>query len=341
MDDLKRLLNHLEGRVTATAEIPSPFSAAVREAQLPTEYRNTTSDLYFHGSSNPVKFLGRFNIEMSVYQVPDLARCQLLEATFRESTRQWFQKLGPGVITSWDQMKIPFLIKFQPAVRYASSVTTLANVKQRENESLTSYFKWFNAEYTSVRESFKAIELSLAEVQPTSQTSQRGRARKRDRSLSSRYRISSRILSRVNATTVRREWSPPSSYDSRMSGYTPLAMSIEHIFESKDKKKYYEYHESSGHNTHECQQRNDEIKILIKEGYLGEWVVKEVRRHKSSADKAKEEGGRTPRGSTTKLWKKISLSGIAASEQYTEDILGWIAVTELWQGMKGMPSADH
>ncbi|XP_074377549.1 uncharacterized protein LOC141719065 [Apium graveolens] len=272
------------------AEIPSPFSVAVREAQLPVGYRNTTSDLRFHESSDPLEFLGRFNIEMDV-----------------------------------------------------------------ENESLTSYFKRFNAESTSVRgasdealkifliarlrvgldfwkylqgkdpttivvvfalaESFKSIEQSLAEVQPTSQTSQGGRARKRDRYPSPRYRRSIRILNRVNAITVRREWSPPSSYDSRTSGYTPLATSIEHIFEvnknrglfrkpealsywkSKDKKKYCEYHELSGHNTHECRQLKDEIEALIKEGYLGEWVVKEVRRHKSGTNKAKEEGGRSPRGS--------------------------------------------
>ncbi|XP_074327727.1 uncharacterized protein LOC141665640 [Apium graveolens] len=237
--DLKRLLNHLEGMVTATAEIPSPFSMAVSDAQLLAGYRNTTSDLRFHGNSDSVEFLGRFNIEMDVYQVPDLARCHLLAATSRESAQHWFQKLGPGVITSWDQMKNLFLTKFQAAVRYAPSVTTLANVRKRENESLTSYFK-------------------------------------------------------------------------RTSRYTPLVASIDHIYEvnrnkrlfrkpkalsswqSKDKKKYCEYHESSGHNTHECRHLKDEIEALIKERYLGEWVVKEVRKHKD--DRIREEERRAPRG---------------------------------------------
>ncbi|XP_074376780.1 uncharacterized protein LOC141718294 [Apium graveolens] len=88
---------------------------------------------------------------MDVYQVPDLARCRLLAETFRESAQQWFQKLGPGVITSWDQIKTLFLTKFQSAVRYAPSVTTLANIRQRENESLMLYFKRFNVESTSIR----------------------------------------------------------------------------------------------------------------------------------------------------------------------------------------------
>ncbi|XP_074370208.1 uncharacterized protein LOC141711561 [Apium graveolens] len=240
-------------------------------------------------------------------------------------------------------------------MRYTPSLTTLANVRQRENEILTSYFKRFNAESTSVRgasdealksfliaelrigldfwkylqekdpatladvfvlaESFKAIEQSLAVVQATSQASQRSKARKRDRSPSPRYRRSSRSPNRVNATTTRREWIPSSSFDYRASRYTPLVASIEHIFEvnkkrglfrkpealsswqCKDKKKYCEYHESSGHNTHECRQLKDEIEALIKEGYLGEWVLKEVRRHKDSTDRVKEEGGRTLRES--------------------------------------------
>ncbi|XP_074324376.1 uncharacterized protein LOC141661291 [Apium graveolens] len=115
-------------------------------------------------------------------------------------------------------MKTLFLTKFQAAVRYAPSVTTLANVRQRENESLTSYFKRFNAESTSVRgasdealksfliaglrvgsdfwkhlqgkdpatladvfalaESFKAIEQSLAEVQSTAQMRSKHLSRK-------------------------------------------------------------------------------------------------------------------------------------------------------------------
>ena len=83
--------------------------------------------------------------------MPDLVRCRLLAATFRESAQQWFHKLGPEVIGSWEQMRILFLTQFQAAVKYAPPVTTLANIKQREGETLHAYFKRFNAEATSVR----------------------------------------------------------------------------------------------------------------------------------------------------------------------------------------------
>ncbi|XP_074342822.1 uncharacterized protein LOC141680517 [Apium graveolens] len=281
-------------------------------------YRNISNDLCFHGNSDPMEFLGRFNIEMDVYQVPDLARCRLLEATFREGAQQWFQKLGPGVITSWEQMKTLFPTQFQAAVKYTPTVTMLANVKQKEGEILTSYFKRFNAESTLVNdaidetlkilliaglrvrtdfwkhlqgkdpvslvdvlaqaESFKAIEQSLAETKKNDNThNSKGRTKRRDRSVSPDYRRNARSPNRVNVVNTRREWSPPSKYERRVSNYTPLAASIDHIFEvnkdrgifkkpdrltswqSRDKKKYCDYHESTGHDTHECRHLKDEI----------------------------------------------------------------------------------
>lgn len=101
MDDIRKLLAHFEGgSVGLATQVASPFTAAVRDAPLPIGYRSTNTDLCFHGNSDPKEFLGRFNIEMDVYQVPSLARCRLLAATFRDSAQQWFQKLGSKVITS-------------------------------------------------------------------------------------------------------------------------------------------------------------------------------------------------------------------------------------------------
>ena len=109
----------------------------------------------------------------------------------------------------------------------------------------------------------------------------------------------------MNATNTRREWSPPSNYEST---YTPLAASIEHIFEtyknkglfrkpallstwqSKDKKKCYEYHESSGHNTYECCRLKNEIEDLIIEGYLGKWIMKKVKSNRDGSDRDKDRG---------------------------------------------------
>ncbi|XP_074346642.1 uncharacterized protein LOC141685441 [Apium graveolens] len=314
MNDLKRLLNHLEGgRVTATAQAPSPFVAVVREAQLPAGYRNTTNELRFHGISDPVEFLGRFNIEMDVYQVPDLARRHFLEATFREGAQQWFQKLGPGVITSWEQIKTLFLTQFHAAVKYTPPVTTLANVIQKEGESLTSYFKRFNAESTLVRgatgetlkilliaglrvgtdfwkcllgkdpvlladvlaqeESFKAIEQSLDEI------------KKNDSAHNSKGRAKRR--DRYVSLDYQRNARSPNRVNT-LNTRREWSPPSNYERRSRDKKKYCDYHESTDHDTHECRHLKDEIEELIKAGYLGEWIDK-VKRCMGSDDKGKDE----------------------------------------------------
>ena len=100
--------------------------------------------------------------------MPYLVQCRLLAATFRESAQQWFHMLGPEVIGSWEHMRILFLTQFQAAVKYAPPVTTLANIKQREGETLHAYFKRFNVEATSVRgatdETLKSLLISGMQV---------------------------------------------------------------------------------------------------------------------------------------------------------------------------------
>lgn len=100
MDYLKKLLSHLEGgKTTSLVQPPSPFSNVVGEAPLPPGYRNTT-DLHYDGDFDQASYLGKFNTNMNVYEVPDLTRCRLLAATLRDSGQPWFQKLGAGAITS-------------------------------------------------------------------------------------------------------------------------------------------------------------------------------------------------------------------------------------------------
>ncbi|KAK1389694.1 hypothetical protein POM88_017872 [Heracleum sosnowskyi] len=148
---LRRLIAQSEGQGGAIPDAaPSPFSTVVREAPLPPTFRGT-GDLRFNGSTDPAEYIGRFNTEMELYQVGDLTKCRLLASTLRGNAHQWFQKLGPASITSWEQMRKMFLIQFQSSIHYAPPVTTLANIKQRDGETLQEYFKRFNAEVPTVR----------------------------------------------------------------------------------------------------------------------------------------------------------------------------------------------
>ncbi|XP_074359969.1 uncharacterized protein LOC141700091 [Apium graveolens] len=223
---------------------------------------------------------------------------------------------GSGIISEaikgmgeegWDTHMEGHPTMFQAAVKYTPPVTMLANVKQKEGESMTSYFKRFNAESTLVRgatdETLKILliaglrvgtdfwkhlqgkdPVSLADVLAQAESfkaetrkndnthNSKGRTKRRDRSVSPDYRRNARSPNKVNAVSTRREWSLPSNYERR----------------SRDKKKYYDYHESTGHDTDECHHLKDEIEELIKAGYLGEWIDK-VKRCRGNDDKGKDE----------------------------------------------------
>lgn len=98
--DLKKLFTLLKGGKTIiSTRALSAFSIIIKEALLSHGYRNT-SDLKFHGNSDPAEFLWRFRIEMDDYQLLDLVRCWLLSATFKDNVQHMFQKLEANRITS-------------------------------------------------------------------------------------------------------------------------------------------------------------------------------------------------------------------------------------------------
>ena len=90
-----------------------------------------------------------------------------------------------------------------------------------------------------------------------------------------------------------------------------MAARIEHIFkvnrdkglfrrpapldswQAKNKDKYCEYHESTGHDTHECRQLKEEIESLIKEGHLNEWIGREAQSRRDNHIKDKRGLGYT------------------------------------------------
>ncbi|XP_074342058.1 uncharacterized protein LOC141679458 [Apium graveolens] len=125
---------------------------------------------------------------------------------------------------------------------------------------------------------------------------------KRDRSTSpderrKMYRHSSSPKKSARGKETNKDSGRP--YTSKWQTHTPLVASIDHIYATyagkgifrkvapltdynkRDNSKYCAYHEDTGHDTTDCRQLKDEIETLIRQGKLTEWVVKEVRRHRT------------------------------------------------------------
>ncbi|KAL1815684.1 hypothetical protein ACET3Z_018258 [Daucus carota] len=302
VDALKGLLVQfgVQGH-TVQEEAASPFSTAVRQSPLPATFRGT-GDLRYNGTTDPTEYIGRFTTEMELHQVSDLTKCRLLASTLRGNAHQWFQKIGPGSIGSWEQMRRMFLTQFQSSIHYAPPVTTLAHIRQKEGGTLQALQRKEPPTLAALyllAEPYKREEEALASITRHDASSSRtSRQRKKDRTPSPRKEKKNT----VNALDVRpvseERNSPPRQPSpirrrSNIDHYTPLVASIEHIFEVnkksgifkkpnpltptqvKDKKKFCAYHESHGHDTHECRQLKEEIEQLIRNGKLTDWVVRE------------------------------------------------------------------
>lgn len=97
------------------------------------------------------------------------------------------------------------------------------------------------ADVLAQAESLKVVKRSLIENKKTDvQENQKGKEKRRDRSQSDDYCRNVRSPTQVNATSTRREWSPPSSYDGRHGSYTPLVASSEHIIQVNKNNGYFE-----------------------------------------------------------------------------------------------------
>ena len=127
-----------------------------------------TGDLKFDGSSDPMEYLSRFNTEMEVYQVKEPTRCRLLAATMIGNAHQWFKRLLPNSISSWEQMSELFVAQFRAFFAYAPPVNTLANIKQMDDETLREYFRRFNEEVPRVKKASDETlkEFLIARVRP-------------------------------------------------------------------------------------------------------------------------------------------------------------------------------
>ncbi|KAK1362672.1 hypothetical protein POM88_047146 [Heracleum sosnowskyi] len=310
--DLREALEKIkaEKRSSAGLVVSSPFTKQIRDSPFPRTYRGV-GDLKFDGTADPVEYLSRFNTEMVVYQIKDRTKCRLLAATLRENAHQWFKRLSANSIKSWRQMSELFVTQFRASVTFAPPANTLANIKQRDNETLNDYFKRFNAEVPKVK---KATDETYKNFLIAGRTSYNRAPTDREAP-----RDAKTAPLTVSTTGSRRTVGykyPPVKNLQKYTEYTPLAAPLDHIFEvgdkagifkkpprngppgRKDQGRYYVFHDANGHETADCRHLKDHIEDLIKRGYLTEFIAEEAKKYKDG--KSSKDGEKTVPDRTTR-----------------------------------------
>ncbi|KAK1399355.1 hypothetical protein POM88_009218 [Heracleum sosnowskyi] len=154
------------------------------------------------------------------------------------------------------------------------------------------------AEFYEQAETHKRVEKSMRDLRSSGRRMEkRGRSSSPEERRKTFKRSPSPKKFNKAKENVSKETGRP--YTTKWQNHTPLVASIDHIYATyagkgvfkkatplteyskRDTSKYCAYHESTGHHTADCRQLKDEIESLIRQGKLTEWVVKEVRKHKS------------------------------------------------------------
>ncbi|XP_074351782.1 uncharacterized protein LOC141690925 [Apium graveolens] len=277
---------------------PSPFMAVIRSSPLPRIFRHNP-DLMFNGEADPTEYLIQFNTEMelkdlfirkfqsTLHYSPPVATLANIKLREGEPLVEYFRRFNNEV----------------PKVRGASEETIknflIEGLKEGSTfwKSLQASEPRTSAEFYEQAEPFKRVEKSMRELKIS-----KNYRDKRDRSSSSderrkTYQRSSSPKKSSRGKEINKDLGRP--YTSKWHTHTPLVASIDHIYATyagngvfrkaapltdynkRDTSKYCAYHEATGHDIPDYKQLNDEIETLIRQGKLTEWVIKDVRKHRT------------------------------------------------------------
>ncbi|VFQ93487.1 unnamed protein product [Cuscuta campestris] len=115
----------------------------------------------FTGKEDPEIHLDSFNQSATMNGCTDEEKCLLFFQTLRNRATEWFNKLRPGSIDSFNDLASKFKAKFQENCTKRKKFTYLSTAGQRESENLTQFLTRWKEEVDKVEEMDDKTVLSL------------------------------------------------------------------------------------------------------------------------------------------------------------------------------------
>ena len=106
---------------------------------------------------DPLDHLESFKTLMHLQGVLDEIMCIAFSTTLKGLARIWFNRLMPNSIGTFKELSAQFASYFIGGLRYKKSIACLMNIKQREEETLSSYITRFDKEALSIDEADNKI----------------------------------------------------------------------------------------------------------------------------------------------------------------------------------------
>ncbi|XP_062162024.1 uncharacterized protein LOC133869068 [Alnus glutinosa] len=98
----------------------------------------------YTGVEDPIEHLDNYKMHMDLQGTPQELACRAFPLTLSCSTRDWFQKLPPGSITSFEDLGRKFITQFLVWCKRKKPFGQLMAMRQKGDESLKDYVIQFN-----------------------------------------------------------------------------------------------------------------------------------------------------------------------------------------------------
>jgi hypothetical protein len=108
----------------------------------PDKFKTGNIDRY-DGSSNPEEFIQVYQTIIEAIEGDDRVKANFLSTVLTGATRLWLINLPKGSVTLWDHLCAMLIGNFQGTYEHPSTVETLKTIKQKHDESLRDYVKYF------------------------------------------------------------------------------------------------------------------------------------------------------------------------------------------------------
>ncbi|XXG56502.1 hypothetical protein AAC387_Pa03g3891 [Persea americana] len=88
---------------------------------------------------------------MSVWGDNDFLNCQVFSSSLGDLPLRWFCSLPEGSISSWQQLRHSFLVKFQAYRIISRTYADLMALRMREDENVTQFTRRFWIVYSQIK----------------------------------------------------------------------------------------------------------------------------------------------------------------------------------------------
>ncbi|GMN59472.1 hypothetical protein TIFTF001_028562 [Ficus carica] len=145
LDYLQRQLDRLVGQqyeLEPAGSADPPVTPSIMASPYPSRFKMPTMPSY-DGSTDADEHLENYQAHMLIQSANEAALCKSFCLTLTGAARQWYWRLPPGLIDSFQQLASSFLAALGSRTKKLGA-SHLFGIKQRENETLKKYLERFD-----------------------------------------------------------------------------------------------------------------------------------------------------------------------------------------------------